>query len=321
MGKINSKICRLSKKRAAYSFYICTTESNIWNLIYGLLYVCAYFHYPCCVRVYVSQSRCLTNYISNVSKTFGNRISFWYALSQRRVNALLWPWIWYRKSHTDFGMLLFSNDISQTNYGTECNKKCASILAKNSNTPLIIYCGPMEHFCLRHLSGRWEGKKNMEKKNNSAFMKKSNTIQLLSHSYQAPNEMTLEDLIEWTNEEKNETKTTEIIIIYTKQKVRGREKERTNTATPNRGITGPFSIGLKKRRFAFFCMHVPCTWPVYFAIILFFLFGLFALIWHCLQFWQARRPLSISKPIYFCCIVIIVTNEWVSWAKVAYTFI
>lgn len=101
------------------------------------------------------------------------------------------------------------------------------------------------------------GKKNTKKKNNSAFMKKSNTIQLLSHSYQAPNEMTLEDLIEWTNEEKNETKTTEIIIIYTKQKVRGREKERTNTATPNRGITGPFSIGLKKRRFAFFLYARP----------------------------------------------------------------
>lgn len=151
------------------------------------------------------------------------------------------------------GCYFFSNDISQTNYGTECNKKCASILAKNSNTPLIIYCGPMEHFCFRHRTEKRE--KTRKKKNNSAFMKKSNTIQLLSHSYQAPNEMTLEDLIEWTNEEKNETKTTEIIIIYT-EKVRGREKERTNTATPNRGITGPFSIGLKKRRFAFFSV---CT--------------------------------------------------------------
>lgn len=39
MGKINSKICRLSKKRAAYSFYICTAESNIWNLIYYCMFV------------------------------------------------------------------------------------------------------------------------------------------------------------------------------------------------------------------------------------------------------------------------------------------
>lgn len=163
-------------------------------------------------------------------------------------------------------------------------------------------------------------KKNMEKKNNSAFMKKSNTIQLLSHSYQAPNEMTLEDLIEWTNEEKNETKTTERIIIYRRKREEGRKNGQTLPLLIEESLD-PFQSDWKSVVLLFFCMHVPCTWPVYFAIILFFLFGLFALIWHCLQFWQARRPLSISKPIYFCCIVIIVTNEWVSWAKVAYTFI
>lgn len=215
-----------------------------------------------------------------------------------------------------FSQMIFRKQIM----GRNATKKCASILAKNSNTPSIIYCGPMEHYCLRHLSGRWEGKKNMEKKNNSAFMKKSNTIQLLSHSYQAPNEMTLEDLIEWTNEEKNETKTTERIIIYRRKREEGRKNGQTLPLLIEESLD-PFQSDWKSVVLLFFCMHVPCTWPVYFAIILFFLFGLFALIWHCLQFWQARRPLSISKPIYFCCIVIIVTNEWVSWAKVAYTFI
>lgn len=39
MGKINSKLADWVRDALAYSFYICTAESNIWNLIYYCMFV------------------------------------------------------------------------------------------------------------------------------------------------------------------------------------------------------------------------------------------------------------------------------------------
>lgn len=86
--------------------------------------------------------------------------------------SLLWPWIWCRTLISDGFFFFLSLMIANKLWGNK-HEKCGGISTKNSNTPLIIYCGPMEHFGSRHLTRR-ERKKNIQnlwRKSNNATVR------------------------------------------------------------------------------------------------------------------------------------------------------